>query len=187
MHHFLSLCPVSGCTATFESNTELESHIAANLHNIEENERRTTNDTARLHLTEILRTTNINTQTQTQTILQSQDVSNIDLTKSDYYERFSSAGWALRTRKHTNPVSAKVENFIENLWLNSQETQSKLTPEQIQQQIRTNRDANGDKLFQLPECPTLGQIKYRCRKMKKKHGINTQQELINELTQMNTQ
>ena len=29
-YHDLSLCPVSGCTATFESSIELDAHIAAN-------------------------------------------------------------------------------------------------------------------------------------------------------------
>ncbi|CAF4225837.1 unnamed protein product [Rotaria magnacalcarata] len=61
-HHFLILCPVSDCTASFESNADLESHIAANLHNVPDKQRRTANDIARLHLTELIRTTAIDSQ-----------------------------------------------------------------------------------------------------------------------------
>ena len=100
-------------------------------------------------------------------------MSHVDLTKSGHYESFSSAGWALRTRKHTNPISDKVKNFIEKLWVDSQEARSKLTTEQIQQQIRAKRDSNGVKHFQTNKYPTLNQIKYRFRKLGQKHGSET--------------
>ena len=187
MHHYLLMCPVSDCTETFESSTALDAHIAADLHNVQTNTRRTTNDTARLHLTEIIRKINIHGQEQTTGILQSQNVSNVELSSSAMYEKFSSSGWALRTRKHTNRMSDKVKDFIEKLWLDSQQMRSKLTPEQIQQQIRTKRDANGEKLFQTNEYPTLNQIKYRCRKAGQLYGDTGKQELMLELMESNTQ
>ena len=67
-------------------------------------------------------------------------MSQVDLTKSVHYENFSLVGWYLRTCKHTNPMTDNVKNFIEKLWLDSQESHSKLTALQIQQQIRTKRD-----------------------------------------------
>ena len=176
---------MSSCTATFESSTELESHIAGNLHNIQQNARRTTNDIARLHLTEIIRTISIDTQEQTKNITQNQNVLHVDFSKSVYYKSFASVGWALRVRKHTNPMTDQAKNFIEKLWINSQETRSKLTPQQIQQQIRTKRDANGDKLFQTYDYPTLNQIKYRCRKICQKYDITAKEELIAELLETN--
>ena len=184
-HHNLLFCPVSGCTATFELSTELDSHIAADLHTTAQNEARTANDTARLHLTEILQTTSVNAQEQTMIILQNQYNSSVDLTRSNFYQRFSSVGWALRTRKHNNPMSDKVKKFIENVWLQSQENHSKLTVEQIQQQIRTQRDNNGEKLFRREEYPTVNQVKYRCRKTGEKYGINAKQQLIDELVESN--
>ena len=33
-YYDLSLCPVTGCTASFESNIELDTHIAANQHQV---------------------------------------------------------------------------------------------------------------------------------------------------------
>ena len=171
--------------ATFESSAELESHIAANLNNIQQNARRTTNDIARLPLTEIIRTTSIDKQEQTKNIIQSQNTPHIDFSKSACYKSFASAGWALRIRKHTNPMTDQGKNFIEKFWLNSQETRSKLTLQQIQQQIRTTRDANGEKLFQTFDYPTLNQIKYRCRKICQKYGVTAKEELIAELLHSN--
>ena len=62
MHHYLSIHPVRACSDTFESNTELDAHIAANLHNVQQNTRRTTNDIARLHLIELTRKINSSVQ-----------------------------------------------------------------------------------------------------------------------------
>ena len=45
-YHDLSLCPVNGCTATFEPRIELDAHIAANLHTIPNEVPRTANDIA---------------------------------------------------------------------------------------------------------------------------------------------
>ena len=180
------MCPVGGCTTTFESNTELESHIAANLHNVPQNQPRTANDIARLHLTELIRTTSIDAQEQARLIFHSQDMSHVDLTNSTHYEKFSSVGWSLRTRKHTNPMSDKVKNFIESLWLDSKQSRSRLTAQQMQQQIRTKRDQNGEKLFQTHEYPTLSQIKYRSRKIAQKHGVTPTDELMAEIMELNT-
>jgi hypothetical protein len=176
---------VSGCTATFESNTELELHIATNLHQVQQNQPRTANDIARLHLTELIRTTSIDTQEQARSIFHSQETSYVDLTTSGHYERFSSVGWALRTRKHTNPMSDNVKNFIEKLWLDSQQSRSRLTVQQMQQQIRTKRDPNGEKLFQTHEYPTLNQIKYRSRKIAQKHGVTPKVQLLAEIMELN--
>ena len=184
-HYNILFCPVSSCTATFKLSTELDSHIAAGLHRTAQNEGRTANDTARLHLTQILQTTSVEAQEQTMSIYQNQHNSSVDLTKSNFYQRFSSLGWALRTRKHSNPMSDKVKKFIENVWLESQENHSKLTVEQIQQQIRTKRDDNGEKLFRSEEYPTVNQVKYRCRKTGEKYGINAKQQLIDELVESN--
>ena len=140
-----------------------------------------------MHLTALIRTTKINLQHQTALIFSSQDMSHVDLTNSAHYRRFSTVGWGLRTRKHTNPMNEKVKSYIEELWLDSRKSHSKLTPQQIQQQIRTKRDDNGKKLFQTNEYPTLNQIKYRSRKIAQKHGVTFKNELIAELIEMNTE
>ena len=186
-HHFLTLCPVSGCTASFESEADLESHIAANLQDVQQNKRRTANDIARLHLTELIRTTSIDTREHTKSIISSQNIPHADLTKSEHCEKFSSLGWALRIRKHTNPMSDKIKNYIEKMWLESQESRSKFNVQQIQQRIRSERDAHGEKLFQTHEYPTLNQIKYRTRKISMKYGVTAQQELITDLIELHTE
>ena len=114
-------------------------------------------------------------------------MSQVDLTKSAHYENFSSVGWGQRTRKHTNPMTDNVKNFIEKLWLDSQESHSKLTAQQIQQQIRTKRDQNGEKLFQTHEYPTLSQINYRWRKIAQKHDVTPKHELMSELMEIDTE
>jgi hypothetical protein len=108
--------------------------------------------------------------------------------ESTHYQHFSTPGWALRTRKHTITMSEKTKTFIDELWTNSQKTRSKVTPEQVLQQTRNQRDNNsGNKLFQPSEYPTINQIKYRFRKLGVKHGVTAKQELIAELIEANVE
>ena len=58
VHHQLLMCPVNRCTTTFESEESLDVHIAANLHKIPPEDPRTSNDVARLHLIETVRSAN---------------------------------------------------------------------------------------------------------------------------------
>ena len=111
----LSIYPVTGCIATFESTIELDIHIAANQHDIPNEHPRTANDIARAHLTDILILTSMRSSTETRAIIQQQDVSSSDLSLSAHYTYFSSSGWALRTRKLGNPMSKKVKDFLEQL------------------------------------------------------------------------
>jgi len=105
---------------------------------------------------------------------------------SIHCEYFSSPGWALRTRKHNNPLSENIKRFIETIWLDSQSIRSKLTPEQVQQQIRTKRDnSTGKKLFQPSQYATINQIKYHLRKLGAKHGVTAKEKLIAELIEEN--
>jgi hypothetical protein len=84
-------------------------------------------------------------------------------------------------------MSDQVKNYLEKLWLDSQESRSKLNIQQMQQQIRTKRDGNGEKLFQPHEYPTLNQIKYRTRKISQKYGVTAQQELMADVIELNTE
>ena len=115
-------------------------------------------------------------------------MSHVDLQTSAHYQKFSSIGWGLRTRKHTNPMSDNVKNFIEKVWLDSQESRSKFTVQEIQQQIRTKRCQNAEKIFQTQEYPTLSQIiKYRLRKIAQKYGVTPKHELMSQLMEINTE
>ena len=152
-----------------------------------QNQKQTANDIARQHLTELIRTTSVETQEQVKSIFHSQNKSLADVTNSTHYEKFSSVGWALRTRKHNNPMSDNVKTYMKKLWLESQQSHSKLTAEQIQQQIRTMRRNNGQKFFQTHEYPTLSQIKYRQRQIAQKHGVTSKEELIAELLELNSE
>ncbi|CAF4962528.1 unnamed protein product [Rotaria magnacalcarata] len=114
-YYDLLFCPVTGCTATFESNIELSTHISANLHVIVDNVPRTTNDIARIHLTEILRSTSTRSRSEAEAILQHQNATMHDISGSFHYRFFSVCGWALRTRKLGKPMSDKVKNFIEQI------------------------------------------------------------------------
>ena len=78
-------------------------------------------------------------------------------------------------------MSDKIKNFIEKLWLDSQEAHSRLRPEEVQQKICTKRNTNGEKMFQIDEYSTLNQIKYQIRKIGSKFGITEKQKLITEL------
>ena len=52
------MCPVNGCTTTFEYEENFDTHIAANLHKIPSEDPRTSNDIARPHLIETVPSTN---------------------------------------------------------------------------------------------------------------------------------
>ena len=74
------------------------------------------------------------------------------------------------------------------MWVNSQKNRSKLTPELVQQQMRSQRDSNNDKkLFQPHEYATINQIKYRFRKLAAQHEVTAKQELIAELIEENAE
>ncbi|CAF4058673.1 unnamed protein product [Rotaria magnacalcarata] len=114
-YYDLLFCPVTGCTATFESNIELSVHISANLHVIVDDVPRTTNDIARIHLTEIRRSTSTRSRSEAEAILQHQNATIHDVSGSFHHRFFSVCGWALRTRKLGKPMSDKVKNFIEQI------------------------------------------------------------------------
>ncbi|CAF1459131.1 unnamed protein product [Adineta ricciae] len=178
-YYDLVLCPVNGCTDTFESDTELNAHIAANLHTIPEQVPRTANDIARTHLTEIVRTTR--SRTRAKAAAQQQHSDDYDLSRSHCYEFLSICGWALRTRKLSNPMTQKVKDFLEEIWLDLIKTNSRIIPENIQQKIRAKRDQHGKKFFSTNENPSRNQINYQCRKFSQKYGITSKQRIIDEI------
>ena len=129
------MCPVNECTSTFESSEDLDVHIAGNLHKISPPNPRTANDIALYHLVDTVRSTNVQSHKDSNTIRKKQSTSRIDMSNSVDYYHFTTLGWALRTRKHTNPMSEKTKKLIEDMWVESQKTRSKLTPESVQQQM----------------------------------------------------
>jgi hypothetical protein len=123
----------------------------------------------------------MNTQHQATTIFQRQQSQATDLDQSFHFQNYKLPGWALRQRKHANPVADKIKDFIKKTWLESQEIKSKLSAEIVQHQIRTSRTSSGEKLFKPHEYPTVNQIKYQFRKLAKNHSITAKQQLIDEL------
>ena len=78
-------------------------------------------------------------------------------------------------------MSDRTKNFIKDMWLHSQNTGSKLTPEQVHQQMPTQRDnSSGHKIFQPHEYATVNQIKYHFRKLGKEYEVTNKQQLIAE-------
>ena len=153
------MCPVNGCTSTIESEDDLDTHIAANLHEILPLNPRTTNDIARYHLIDTIRSTNIESHQDTNRIRKEQNSSSLNMSDFIYHQDFTSVGWTLRTRKHTNRMSEKVKQFIENVWVESQITRSKITPELVQQQMHSLRNNGNDKkLFQPSNSTSMRQF-----------------------------
>ena len=83
---------MSDCIVSFELNSDLESHIAANLHNVPDKQRRTANDVGRMHLMELIWTMSVDSQQQATLVFNGQDMPHVGLTNSGHYEMFSSAG-----------------------------------------------------------------------------------------------
>ena len=82
-------------------------------------------------------------------------------------------------------MSEKVKNFVEQLWQEAIKTNSKIKPENIQENIRSQRDNNGAKLFQTHEHPTKSQLQYRLRKLNDEYGITVKQQLIEDILEDN--
>ncbi|CAF2101077.1 unnamed protein product [Rotaria magnacalcarata] len=116
-HHQFLMCPVNGCTSTFESAEDLDSHIAANLRKIPPLDPRTSNDIARPPLIDTVRSTNLQSHHDIKT---NRTSSTDTLSQSVHYRNFSSLRWALRTRKHINTMNDKTKKFIQDMWLHSQ-------------------------------------------------------------------
>ena len=142
---------------------------------------RTANNIARIQLTELTRSTSTRARGDIEGILQHQDATTYDLSMSFHHQFFSNCGWALRTRKVGKRMGEKVKNFIEEIWFDSIKTNSRITHEKIQQQIRTKRDCDGSKVFQTHEYPTKNQILYQFQKLNRKHDVSMQQQLIVEI------
>ena len=82
-------------------------------------------------------------------------------------------------------MSKTVNNFNEQGWLDSIKINSRIIPENIQQHIRTKRDQNGQKFFQIDKYPTKNQIKYQFRKLNQKYDVTMKQQLIVEIIDEN--
>ena len=83
---------MAGCQSAFESVEDLDIHIAVNIHTIIEEENRTSNDIARLHLMESVRSTSITARHQTIRVYEHQENQQITLTESPKYKYFSRVG-----------------------------------------------------------------------------------------------
>ena len=92
VHHQLLMCPVNGCTTTFESEENLDAHIAVNLHKIPSEDPRISNDITRLHLIETVRSANFKLLHD---VKRNQSSSTNVTYGSEHYQYFSSVGWAL--------------------------------------------------------------------------------------------
>ena len=67
------------------------------------------NHTARTHLANILQSTSTQSNFEIRTIIQIYVDTTSNLSLSTHYKLLSSPGWAIRTRKSTNPMSEKVK------------------------------------------------------------------------------
>ena len=181
------MCPVNGCTSSFEFSEDFDVHIAANLHKVLPPNPRTTNDVVQYHLIDTVRSRNVQSHQDINEIRKRQSTSSIDMSNSVYYHHFTSAGWGIRTQKHTNPMSKKTKTFIEDMWVESQKKRSKITPERLQQQMRSQPDGSNDKkIFQPHEYATINLIKYRFRKLAANYEVTAKQQLIDEHMEINT-
>ena len=122
---------------------------------------------------------------ETDAIREYQDSTTDDISVSFHKQLFSTCGWALRTRKLRKAMSKKVKNFIQQVWLDSTKTNSRIIPENIQQQIRTKRDQNAQKFFQIDEYSTKNQIKCQFRKLNQKYDVIMKLQLIVEIIDEN--
>ena len=130
------MCSVNDCPVALESNIEFDAYIAANQHNVLNKNHQTASDIALSHLTNILRSTSVQSRAGVRTFTQRQATFSPDLSLSIHYESFLSPSWTLRKRKFSNSMS----EFLEQVWHESTKTSSRIASEHIQEQIWSMRN-----------------------------------------------
>ncbi|CAF1452991.1 unnamed protein product [Rotaria sordida] len=167
---------------------DLNTHVLSNQHetNINSIKKRSTNDAARLHLMASLKTVSVRSKNETTTIIQQQTsasqtstISNFSINK--FINSINCEGWALRVRKPGHRISQEVKDFIEKIWNDSFQNGIKLKPESIHEKIRRERNDKNEKLFKPEQYVSVAQIKYQIKKLSKKYGVSTEQQLTDDL------
>ena len=92
VHHLLLMYPVNRCTTTFESEENLDAHIAANLHKIPPEDLRISNDIARLYRIETVRSANFKSLHDVKRIKRDPSSLTNIWYGSEHYQYFSSVG-----------------------------------------------------------------------------------------------
>jgi hypothetical protein len=164
------LCSVENCIATFDNEIDLNTHVLCNQHQIDVDSAKTrsSNDAARIHLLDTLKTVNTTSQIQATTILQQQCLASEASTTSKfpinkYINYFNLEGWGLRVRKPGCRIDQSVKNFIEwvtfsqssvfspvkslfsflfsrNIWKDGMQNGRKIQAEAIRDMIRSERN-----------------------------------------------
>lgn len=103
----------------FNNLEDLNVHVLSNQHQIyiDQNNKRSSNDAARIHLVESLKTANITNTSETTSIFQqqqsySQSSTTFQFSASRFVNYFNFQGWALRVRKPGHRISEDVKEFI---------------------------------------------------------------------------
>ena len=91
-HHQLLMYPVNRCITIFESDENIDAHIAANLHKIPPEDLRISNDIARVYRIEMVRSANFKSLHDVKRINRDQSSSTNIRYRSEHYQYFSSVG-----------------------------------------------------------------------------------------------
>jgi hypothetical protein len=86
--------------------------------NNDSNKKRSSNDAARIHLMETLKTVNINGKNEATLIIQQQFSRSgasptANFRRNKFINYLSCEGWALRVRKSGKKISQEIKNFIQ--------------------------------------------------------------------------
>ena len=122
-------CPQLGCIRSFTDEASLAEHILLGRHNSQPFPK-TMMDKARLTYVNKMKCSNLNSTHQ-------QLLSNSICSKTEGLENFTKiAGWALPKRKVFR-YSTKQKSFLIGIFLAGEECRTKMSPEQVHQQLRT--------------------------------------------------
>ncbi|CAF1313867.1 unnamed protein product, partial [Didymodactylos carnosus] len=167
---------------------DLRTHIICDQHqmDVDYNKKQSSNDAARIHLMETLKTVNTISQIQTTAIFEQQSPTAKSTTTSKfrtdkYINHFNSEGWGLRVRKSGQRISQDVKSFIENIWKDGMQNGRKIQADAIRQRIRSERNDKKEKLFTPDRYVSAAQIKYQIKKLNKKYDVSIEQQLISDL------
>ena len=147
-------CPETGCVKSFVSRKSLENHLDTGKHFYRVHKESAYDDIERKWASKYVTVGTVKGPTSHKS--ESLDIGNEK--EKEFYRQGCERGWALKKPKATVRFTKSVKDFLNEIFLKSEETGQKLNPAEISSQLRNTRATDRNKMFQRSEWLTTQQI-----------------------------
>ena len=143
-------CPESGCLSMFNSHKDVEDHILTGSHVLENTCKETSMDKARKKWAKYCNEVVVSERL-------AYEATDIAETDESYSSNFTQ-GWALKTVKSRPRFSNHVKNFLHSKFQIGENSGNKVTPKEVEREMKILKDDDGQKVFRPCEYLTASQI-----------------------------